>query len=216
MGLTIAIIAGVLVVTVSAGFGIKTYNDLVAKRNKVKNSWAHIDAQLQRRFDLVPNLVETVKGFAIHEHKVLEGVTSSLSEYMNAHNNKEKIAANEQLTTLLKSLYNVTENYPQLRSDVHFLQMQSALAEIEEDITYARQFYNDAVTIYNNKLMSFPSNIIAAKFNFKEETLFDAVKGAEVAPKIQLRYATKKQCPHCGAIADDDSLNCKCCGFSLE
>jgi LemA protein len=211
----LAIIAGLLVVAGSVAFRIKAYNDLVTKRNKVKNSWAHVDAQLQRRFDLIPNLVEIVKGFAIHERRILESVTASISEYVNASNNQEKIAANAQLTSLLKSLYAATDNYPQLKSDAHFLQLQSALTEIEEDISYARQFYNDAVTIYNNQLMTFPSNMIASKYGFKEEKHFDAVKEAEIAPKIQLQYTTKRECPVCGAPVDSGDINCKYCGSSL-
>ena len=211
----ICIIVAVVIAGIVIGGRIKIYNELVTRRNKVKNSWAHIDAQLQRRFDLIPNLVETVKGFAVHERKILENVTASISEYVNAHNNQEKLAANEQLTSLLRSLYNVTEHYPQLNSDMHFLQLQSALTEIEEDISYARQFYNDAVTIYNNKLMSFPNNIIASKYGFVEEPLFDAVKEAETALKVQLLYTTKQECPVCGAAVETNDVNCKYCGSSL-
>ena len=177
---------GFLVVVIAViAFVISTYNNLVTLRNKTKNSWAQVDAQLQRRFDLIPNLVETVKGFAAHEKQLLENVTASRGGYLNAQTNQEKLAMNEQLTSHLRSLYVVTENYPQLKADVNFLKLQNTLAEIEEDITYARQFYNDAVTIYNNKLMVFPNNMIAGMFNFKEETLFNAVQEANVAPKVQ-------------------------------
>lgn len=215
MGL--AIIIGLLVVAVAvvAGFGIKTYNDLVTRRNKVKNSWAHIDAQLQRRFDLIPNLVETVKGFAIHERQILESVSAARSGYISANTHKDKLAMDAQLNSQLKSLYVVVENYPELKSDRNFLQLQSALTEIEEDISYARQFYNDAVTIYNNKLMTFPSNIIASKYGFKEETYFDAIDEADMAPTIQMQYTIKKECPICGASVTSGDVSCKYCGSSL-
>lgn len=191
-------------------FVIVTYNKLIKLRNKVKNSWAHIDAQLQRRFDLIPNLVEVVRNFAEHEQKLLENVIAIRSEYFNANTNQEKLAMDAQLTSLLKSLYNISEHYPNLRSNRNFLQLQEALTEIEEDISYARQFYNDAVTIYNNKLMYFPSNIIASMFNFKEEVLFDAVKGAEIAPTIRFKKIDK--CPNCGASISNNSNICEYCG----
>ena len=185
MGLIIGIIAIIFVIV--TGFIIVTYNNLVKSKNKVRNSWAHIDAQLQRRFDLIPNLVEIVKGFVAHEKQLIENVEASRGGYIQAHTNEEKLVANSQLSTYLKSLYTVSENYPKLKSDTNFLKLQNNLAEIEEDISYARQFYNDAVTIYNNKRMTFPNNIIASMFNFGEETLFDAVKEAEVAPKIHFK-----------------------------
>jgi LemA protein len=212
-----AIIIGLVVVVIAAvaGFRIKIYNDLVTRRNKVKNSWAHIEAQLQRRFDLIPNLIDVVKGFAIHERRILDNVTASIGEYVNAQSSQEKLAANEQLTSLLKSLYNVTDNYPQLKSNANFLQLQSALTEIEEDISYARQFYNDAVTIYNNQLMKFPNNIIAQKYGFKEEEHFTAAQNNGTTPKVDLRYTTKRECPICGASVSSDDVDCKYCGCSL-
>ena len=177
IGLAIVIVIGVFV--------ISTYNELVTLRNKVKNSMAQIDAQLQRRFDLIPNLVETVKGIAAHEKSLLENVTASRSAYMNAGSSKEKFAMNQELTSNLKSLFVVAENYPELKSNVNFLKLQEALAEAEEDVAYARQFYNDSVTIYNNKLLVFPSNLIGKIFGFKEEALFDAAEEAESVPKVQ-------------------------------
>lgn len=176
---------GLAVVVVIGAFVISTYNNLVTLRNKVKNSLAQIDAQLQRRFDLVPNLVETVKGIADHEKSLLENVTASRSAYMNAGSSKEKFAMNQELTSNLKSLFVVAENYPELKSNVNFLKLQEALAEAEEDVAYARQFYNDSVTIYNNKILMFPGNIVAKIFGFKEEALFDAAEEAENVPKVQ-------------------------------
>ena len=217
MFLIIGILLLMLLIAVAVGvFFMITYNELVKRRNKVKNSWAHVDAQLQRRFDLVPNLVSTVKGMMVHERQLVESVSESISRYMNARDNKEKIVANEQLTNYLKSLFDVTSNYPQLKSNANFLQLQSALTEIEEDISYARQFYNDAVTIYNNKLMTFPNNIVASMFKFEEETLFDAFSGNEPVPTVQLQMSKHIKCPHCGAIvANRDSIVCDHCGCSL-
>lgn len=194
-------------------FYITAYNELVTRRQKVKNAWAHIDAQLQRRFDLIPNLVETVKSFAVHEKNIVESVETIRQIYIQAQTNKEKMSLDAQLNAQLRYLYSAMEQYPQLQSNANFLQLQSALTEIEEDISYARQFYNDAVTIYNSKLMTFPSNIIASKHGFTEEALFDAVKAAEKAP--QVFFVTKNQCPVCGAAVDGTRPTCMHCGSSL-
>ena len=194
-------------------FLIITYNNMIKMQNKVKNSWAHIDTQLQRRFDLVPNLVEVVKGYAKHEEKILEKLYLSRDAYMNAKTSDEKISKNAELSSYLKSIYKIAENYPELKSSGPFLQLQNALTEIEEDISYARQFYNDAVTINNNYLMKFPNNIIASIFHFNEATPFDAIKDAENVPKIY--FGDKiRQCPVCGASVSADSINCEYCGCS--
>lgn len=177
------IIAAVVVVAIIV-FVIVTYNNLVLLRNKVKNSFAQIDTQLQRRFDLIPNLVETVKGFATHEKELLENVAASRSGYINASSNGEKMAMNNQLTSNLRSLFAVSENYPELKSNTNFLQLQDELSETEDKITYARQFYNDAVTIYNNKIQTFPNNMIAGMFGFKEEELFNSVEDAKEVPRV--------------------------------
>ncbi len=163
-----------------------TYNTLVQGRNKVKNAFAQIDTQLQRRFDLIPNLVETVKGYASHEKEVLEAITNARSGYMNATTNAEKIAAENQLTSTLKTLFAVTENYPDLKANVNFAKLQDDLKGTEDKVAFSRQFYNDSVTRYNNSLAVFPNNIIAGMFHFTEETLFQ-VDDAEVrkAPKVQ-------------------------------
>lgn len=181
MGIIIAII--ILVVVIA--FVITTYNSLVQLRNKVKNAFAQIDAQLQRRFDLIPNLVETVKGYAGHEKEVLENVAASRSGYMNASSNEQKMEMGNQLTSTLKTLFAVAENYPELKANTNFMSLQEELSETEDKVVYARQFYNDAVTIYNNKLQMFPSNIVAGIFGFKEEAVFAAVSEASKAPKVQ-------------------------------
>lgn len=177
-------IIGAVVVVAIIVFVIVTYNSLVQLRNKVKNAFAQIDTQLQRRFDLIPNLVETVKGFATHEKELLESVAASRSGYINASSNGEKMAMNNQLTSSLRSLFAVSENYPELKSNTNFLQLQDELSETEDKVTYARQFYNDAVTIYNNKLQTFPNNMVAGIFGFREEELFNSVEDAKEAPKV--------------------------------
>lgn len=178
------IIIGIIVVVV-IGFVIVTYNNLVQLRNKVKNSFAQIDTQLQRRFDLIPNLVETVKGFAEHEKELLENVTASRSGYMSAGSNQEKLAMNNQLTSTLKTLFAVAENYPDLKANANFLRLQSELSEMEEKVAFSRQFYNDSVTIYNNKIQMFPGNLVAGIFGFQEEALFSSDEDAKEAPKVQ-------------------------------
>ena len=178
------IIGGVVVVAIVA-FVITTYNTLVRLRNKVKNAFAQIDTQLQRRFDLIPNLVETVKGFATHEKELLENVTASRSGYMNASTNGEKMAMNNQLTAGLRSLFAVAENYPDLKANANFLKLQDELSETEDKVTYARQFYNDAVTIYNDKIQMFPGNMVAGIFGFREEELFNTDDAAKEAPRVQ-------------------------------
>lgn len=175
----------IIVLVVIIAWVISTYNSLVQLRNKVRNAFAQVDTQLQRRFDLIPNLVETVKGYAGHEKEVLENITASRSGYMNATSNEEKMEMSNQLTSTLKTLFAVSENYPELKANENFLKLQDDLSETEDKIAYARQFYNDAVSIYNNKREMFPSNIIAGIFGFKAEAFFDAVAEANVAPKVQ-------------------------------
>ena len=140
---------------------ISGYNGLVNARNRVKNSYSQIDVQLKRRNDLIPNLVETVKGYAGHEKDVFENVTKARSGLMNAGSVKEVSEANNALTGALTSLFAIAENYPELKADQNFKELQSELTETEDKISYSRQFYNDAVLMYNNKCEQFPSNIIA-------------------------------------------------------
>lgn len=174
------VIIAVLVIWV-----IGVYNNLVQGRNKVKNAFAQIDTQLQRRFDLIPNLVETVKGYASHEREVLENITNARSGYMSATTNSEKIQAENQLTSTLKTLFAVAENYPDLKANTNFAKLQDDLKGTEDKVAFARQFYNDSVTRYNNSLAIFPNNIIAGMFNFTEETLFKTDEEAKAAPKVQ-------------------------------
>ena len=164
---------------------IVIYNTLVQNKNKVKNAFSQIDTQLQRRFDLIPNLIETVKGYATHEKELLEKVTKARSTYMNATTNNEKIEAENTLSSTLKSLFAVAENYPELKANTNFLQLQNDLRTTEDKVAYSRQFYNDTVTRYNNSLAIFPNNIVAGIFNFTEETLFKVEDAAKEVPKVQ-------------------------------
>ena len=174
----------ILVVLVFAVIGI--YNNLVTARHKVKNASAQIDTQLQRRFDLIPNLVETVKGYAAHEKGVLENITAARSGYMNATTTGEKIAADNQLTSTLKTLFAVAENYPELKANENFSKLHDDLRGTEDKVAFSRQFYNDAVTMYNNKIEVFPNNLVAGVFKFEPEELYKIEsEEAKQAPKVQ-------------------------------
>ena len=161
------------------------YNNLVGLRNSVKNSYAQIDVQLKRRNDLIPNLVETVKGYAGHEKGVLEEVTKARTSVMNASSIEETSAADNQLTGALKSLFAVAENYPDLKANSNFQQLQTELSDTEDKISYARQFYNDIVLKYNNACQKFPSNIMASIFGFKEEAFFEAPAEERSVPQVE-------------------------------
>ncbi|MBR0271827.1 MAG: LemA family protein [Methanobrevibacter sp.] len=169
-----------LVVTI-----VHMYNQLVNLRNRVKNSFAQIDVQLKRRNDLIPNLVETVKGYAGHEKGVLEEVTKARGNVINASGVKETSQADNQLTGALKSLFAVAENYPDLKANSNFQQLQSELSDTENKISYARQFYNDTVLMYNNKCQQFPSSMLAKLFGFKEEDFFEAGEESREVPKVE-------------------------------
>ena len=152
--------------------GVVIYNKLVRLKNTVKSSWSDIDVQLKKRFDLVPNLVETVKGYASHEKSVFEKVTQARSMAMQASSPAEMAKAENMLRDTLKSLFAVAEAYPELKANTNFLQLQSQLQELENNIEYARRYYNAVVRDYNILIESFPSNLIASGFGFKEEQLF--------------------------------------------
>jgi LemA protein len=151
---------------------ILMYNGLVQARNKVKNAWSQIDVQLQRRFDLIPNLVETVKGYMTHEEDTLTKVTELRTSWANAQTVGEKAELDNQLSGALKTIMAVSENYPDLKASQNFSELQEELRSTENKISYARQFYNDSVTMYNTKLEVVPTNIIAGMFGFKPEELF--------------------------------------------
>ena len=148
-------------------------------------AWAQIDVQLNRRADLIPNLVETVKGYAAHESSVFEDVTAARAGLMNANGVKEISEANNQLSSTLKTLFAVAENYPELKANENFKELQAQLAQTEDKIAYSRQFYNDTVLMYNNKCQTFPSNIFAGMFGFKEADFFEAAGEARSVPKVE-------------------------------
>lgn len=151
---------------------IGAYNGLVMARNKVKDQWAQIDVQLKKRVDLIPNLVETVKGYAKHEKSTFEDVVKARNAFASANTQAEEIEANNQITSALNKLFALSEAYPELKANQNFLSLQSDLKEVEEKISYARQFYNDTVLSYNNKVEMFPTNIIANIFGFKQNEFF--------------------------------------------
>ena len=171
MNLILIAIIIILIIIVIATI-IHMYNNLVGLRNRVKNSYAQIDVQLKRRNDLIPNLVETVKGYAAHEKGVLEEVTKARTGVMNASTIEETSAADNQLTGALKTLFAVAENYPDLKANSNFQQLQSELSETEDKIAYARQFYNDTVQHFNTTIMMFPNNIFARILKFEEKEYF--------------------------------------------
>ena len=153
---------------------IYVYNKLVRLRNQVKNSWAQIDVQLKRRYDLIPNLIETVKGYMKHEREVLENITKARSMLMNAKTIPEKSKANNMLTNTLKSLFAVAENYPNLKANENFLQLQEEITGTENKIAYARQHYNDMVMIFNTTIQKFPENVFAGILGFRQHDSFEA------------------------------------------
>lgn len=170
--MTIWIILGIVVVLIIAVIGM--YNSLVQSKIKVDNAWSQIDVQLQRRFDLIPNFVETVKGYMAHEKETFEKIASLRTSWANANSVSEKAELDNQLSTTLKTIMAVSENYPELKANQNFSELSEELRNTENKISFSRQFYNDTVTMYNTKLQVFPSNIIAGMFNFKARDLFKA------------------------------------------
>jgi LemA protein len=177
------ILLGVIVVLV--GWVIGVYNALVRLRNRVKESWAQVDVQLKRRFDLIPNLMETVKGYMSHERETLEAVTQARAAVSSAGDMESRMAAEAGLTGALGRLFAVSEAYPDLKASTNFLALQEELTSTENKISFARQFYNETVMNFNNKVQMFPGNIIAGMFNFKEEAFFELEDQAQrEAPKV--------------------------------
>ena len=180
-------IIALIIVAVFVIFIISTYNGLVVARQKVKNAWSQIDVQLQRRFDLIPNFIETVKGYMAHEKDTLAKVTELRTSWSNASSINEKAELNNQLSDTLKTIMAVSENYPDLKANQNFLDMQEELRNTENKISFSRQFYNDTVTMYNTKLEVFPSNIIAGWFKFTQETLF-AAESEEARKNVKVDF----------------------------
>lgn len=165
----VALIVIVILVILVAG----AYNGLVASRNRVKDQWSQIDVQLKKRADLIPNIVETVKGYAKHEKETLEDVVKARNALNTASTVEDEMKANNQITGALNKLFALSEAYPELKANENFMSLQKDLKDIEDKISYARQFYNDSVMTYNNKVQMFPTNIIANIFNFKESKFFE-------------------------------------------
>ena len=179
----IIILVGILVVV--GGYVVGVYNKLVNARNKVENQFSQIDIQLKRRADLIPNLVETVKGYAKHEKDTFEAVINARNKAVNAGSVNEKIEANNELTGALNKLFALAEAYPELKANENFLSLQNDLKETEDKITYARQFYNDSAMQFNNLVEMFPSNIIAGMFGFKKFEYFKIDEKEKEVPKVE-------------------------------
>ncbi len=178
------IFVGLVIVAIL--FFVSIYNSLVRLRNQVKNAWSQIDVQLKRRHDLIPNLIETVKGYMTHERDTLENITKARSEAMNAGTVGEKAKAESALNGAMSKFFLVVENYPDLKANQNFLSLQEELSSTENKISFARQAYNDQVLGYNNKIEMFPSNIVAGMFNFKQEEFFEIENEEErEVPKVQ-------------------------------
>ena len=165
-----------IVVVVIAAWVVAIYNGLVVLRNRFENAWSQIDVQLKRRTDLIPNLLETVKGYAAHEKEVFTKVTEARSALVNAQGVQDQAQANNMLTGALKTLFAVAENYPELKANQNFMMLQEELSGTESKIAYARQFYNDTILKYDNKREKFPSNIIANLFGFKDKEYFEVAE----------------------------------------
>jgi len=175
----------VVVVVILALAVVGMYNRLVVLRNRVDNAWSQIDVQLKRRYDLIPNLVSTVKGYAAHEAGVFERVTAARAAAINAQGVEEQSAAENQLSGALKSLFAVAEAYPDLKANQNFLDLQAQLTDTENKIAYSRQFYNDSVMSYNTATQTFPNNLLAGAFGFAQRVYFEADPAAATAPVVQ-------------------------------
>jgi LemA protein len=180
---TLIVLAVVIVVLVVS---VLIHNGLVRRRNQVDNAWSQIDVQLKRRYDLIPNLVETVKGYASHERGTLEAVTEARAQAISAQGPADQAAAENVLTGALKSLFAVAESYPDLRASQNFLELQQELSATEDRAAYARQYYNDAVLTYNNAVTTVPQNLFAAIFRFRTREYFQA--GGEERGPVQVRF----------------------------
>ena len=177
-----------IVIAVIVVWVISAYNGLVSSRTKTKNSWSQMDVQLQRRFDLIPNLVETVKGYMSHESEVFTKVAELRTAWANSTTVKEKAELDNQISGTLKTIMAVSENYPELKANQNFAELQEEIRNTENKISYARQFYNDSVTIYNTKLEVFPTNIIANIFHFEAAELF-RVDSEEARKNVKVDFS---------------------------
>ena len=175
----------IIVVVLIIAWAFATYNKLVDLRNRVKDQWAQIDVQLKRRFDLIPNLVETVKGYAKHESETLEAVIQARNTYVSATTPEAQMKADGELEKAISKLFALSESYPELKANTNFQHLQQELTETESKIASARQFYNDTVLMYNNKIEMVPSNIVASIFKFKQETFFEVADAERENVKVK-------------------------------
>ena len=181
--MVLIIILGLLVLL--AGYVISVYNKLVNARNKTNNQFSQIDIQLKRRADLIPNLVETVKGYAKHEEGTLKEVIEARNQAVNANSVNDKIDANNKLTSALGKLFALSEAYPDLKANENFVHLQEELTDTEDKITYARQFYNDSAMNFNNLIEMFPSSVVASMFKFTKFEFFKADEKEKELPKVK-------------------------------
>lgn len=178
------IIVGVIVILL-LGYVISTYNSLVKLRNSVKDCWAQIEVLLKRRYDLIPNLVETVKGYSKHEKETLNAVMKARNSAIDAKTPEEEMKASGEVSKTLGRLFAVAESYPDLKANQNFKELQTNLKETEDKISHSRQFYNETVLTYKNKIETFPTNIIANMFGFKEEKFFEATSEEKENVKVE-------------------------------
>ena len=172
--LVVVLVVTVVVAVVVLGWIVAAYNGLVRRRNAVTNAWSQVDVQLKRRYDLVPNLVETVRGYAAHERQTFDSVTAARAAAVAAQGPVEQARAENALSTTLRSLFAVSEAYPQLQASRNFSELQAELSDTENRIAYARQYYNDAVNTYNTKIESFPTSAMAKRLNYQQREYFEA------------------------------------------
>lgn len=185
--MVIGAVIGVLVVLLG-GFLIVTYNNLVQLRQRVQNAWAQVDVQLKRRYDLIPNLVNAVKGYATHEKTTLENVTQARNIAANAGTVREQINAENMLTGALRSLFAVAEAYPELKANTNFLQLQAELSDTESKIAFSRQFYNDTVQKFNTKIELFPTNLVAGLLGFGMVDYFNLQGEYEARQAVKVEF----------------------------
>ncbi len=180
----VGIVVGVIVLLLILVL-VLMYNGLVRLRNRIDNAWSQIDVQLKRRYDLIPNLVETVKGYAAHEKAVFENVTQARANAINAQGPAAQGQAENVLSGALKSLFAVAEAYPDLKANQNFLNLQEEVTSTEDRIAYARQFYNDSVLSYNNRIQTVPSSVLAGMFNFEKREYFEGDPEATGPVKVE-------------------------------
>jgi LemA protein len=182
----------IIVVAVILLAGISIYNSLIILKNKVDEGWADIDTQLKRRYDLIPNMVETVKGYAKHESKTFEAVTKARTMAMNAKTPDEKMEAENMLSGTLKSLFAVAENYPELKANQNFLDLQATLKEVEEKLQLSRRYYNATVRDFNTKIEIFPNNLFAGIFNFQKRKFFE-IENPEERENVKVNFSEEEK-----------------------